>query len=113
MDHLASGRLGLPQVLMDWGADITPTKNKKGATNRERRSFKGTETGYGQKAQRGQISFRKLTRGETCTVQMQNDTKTQKKLFLLRRSREIMGTKILNTHLCCYTVQELWNVWLA
>lgn len=25
IDHLASRRLGLPQVVMDWGADITPT----------------------------------------------------------------------------------------
>lgn len=25
IDHLACKRLGLPQVVMDWGADITPT----------------------------------------------------------------------------------------
>lgn len=25
IDHLASKRLALPQVVMDWGADITPT----------------------------------------------------------------------------------------
>ncbi len=25
INHLASSQLGLPQVVMDWGADITPT----------------------------------------------------------------------------------------
>ena len=82
MDHLSSRRLGLPQVVMDWGADITPTNTKRNnkQKQRERRNFKETETGYRHK-HRGANKHQKLTGAEACAVQMENHTKPYNKMF--------------------------------
>lgn len=59
-------------------------------TEREK-EFQKVQKQVTEKSTDTHMSFKKLTKRETWTVEMQNHTKTQKQLSLLKISREIMG----------------------
>lgn len=58
------------------------------------------------------MSFKKLTKGETWTVEMQNHTKTQKQLSLLKRMREIMGAGTTEVQQVAIITNAIFSLWV-